>query len=401
MNCKRPAILLACVLSLWAFVGAALAATWEGVYTGTLGKAKVLVELRLDPEHTAYKSDGREVSRYSYMPKARDIHLMLESEGKSLRFAETGLMAYEYAEAKGDDRKITGYWDVTLGPKGLVGSWTSPDGKKKLPIMLKSFYVDTNSGDALGAIYDREWLKTVSFKDSGSFKTFGNIEVRKLKDSAFGIEFPIFAKFPDKGRMKDINATLERDYRREVAMYRACKNDVSASMSAEPSADGPEISYDVTFANAHVLSFNQSGSLFCGGAHPNNFVTPITYDLDSKTLLGGHSEGSDLDAVAFGRVMKLTNKDERIAFERFAIGRWLAEAGKDKEMGEDCKMGWIDESPDGEKNFSLSFTDKGLAITRTDYPHVASVCLFQDFNPTVVSWDDLKPWLKPGQTLLP
>ena len=58
-----------------------------------------------------------------------------------------------------------------------------------------------------------------------------------------------------------------------------------------------------------------------------------------------------------------------------------------------------DQAP-GEKEFSLSFDKKGLAVQRTDYPSAAANCLFQDFNPTIIPWAELKPWIKPGQTLL-
>jgi hypothetical protein len=60
----------------------------------------------------------------------------------------------------------------------------------------------------------------------------------------------------------------------------------------------------------------------------------------------------------------------------------------------------MNDQPTGEKEFSLAFDPKGLAVQRTDFPHAASNCLFQDFNPTIIPWADLKPWLKPDQTLL-
>ena len=82
----------------------------------------------------------------------------------------------------------------------------------------------------------------------------------------------------------------------------------------------------------------------------------------------------------------------------WAAGKMLP--SKDSEMGKDCGTGWIDDAPEGEREFHLSFTPTGLAVTRTDWPHVSSVCKFTDFNPTVIPWADIKPWLKPGQTLL-
>jgi hypothetical protein len=54
------------------------AADWEGVYEGTLGKAKVIVEL-VEPLDDMEGETKRETSRYSYLPKARDLNLMLAS----------------------------------------------------------------------------------------------------------------------------------------------------------------------------------------------------------------------------------------------------------------------------------------------------------------------------------
>jgi hypothetical protein len=84
--------------------------------------------------------------------------------------------------------------------------------------------------------------------------------------------------------------------------------------------------------------------------------------------MGGKYE-LDLSPDGFGRVLQLASKDERIAFERFALGRWKDAAAQDKEMGADCSAGWIEDAPEGQRAFSLSFSEKGLAVTRTDFPH--------------------------------
>ncbi len=110
--------------------------------------------------------------------------------------------------------------------------------------------------------------------------------------------------------------------------------------------------------------------------------------------------GLDLSPQGFGRLLKLADKTERIAFERFALGRWKAAAAKDIAMAGECNTGWIDDAPEGEKDFYMSFEATGLAVTRVDYPHVASVCMFTDFNPTIIPWADLAPWLKRDQKLL-
>jgi hypothetical protein len=375
------------------------AADWEGVYEGTLGRAKVIVEL-VEPLDDMEGESKREASRYSYLPKVRDLNLMFAGSDKTLGFDETTLMPYQFASD--EDKKITGHWTLTPSAHGAKGTWASPDGKKKLPIILvRVENIPEEKADPdlniMSATYNELWLKQVSFTDAGVAKSFGDVEVRFVKDSAFGITYPVLGVFPDELRKAAANDLLMAAHRRSVAQYRDCKNGVPVAWEAEnPEA---EMSNEVNYATATLLSFSESGSVFCGGAHPNNYLTPITYDLTAPAQMGGKYQ-LDLSPDGFGRVLKLATKDERIAFERFALGRWKDAAGQDKEMGADCGGGWMEESPEGERDFKLSFTAQGLAVTRTDFPHVASACLFSDFNPTIIPWADLKRWLKEGQNLL-
>jgi hypothetical protein len=381
----------------------ATAANWEGVFEGTIGEAKVLVELNAGEEKSAYKGGYREGARYSYLPKARDINLILDKEDVLLSFTETLHLHRMFAEA--EDKKITGTWLLTVDKEGATGIWTSPKGDKTLPIALKRAPLEKNvdaNSNTLSSTYDALWLKTITFVDAGLFKQFGSIEVRKFKDSAFGLEYPLFGNFPDDTRKAATNVILEKDFRSEVVEYRECKNGVPVDWEEEGEGTGPDIVFTVDYATPTVLSFTMTGSVFCGGAHPNTFTTPITYDLTTAEQIGGLAgeNKSDLNPEAFGRILKLTNKDDRIAFERFALGRWKEAAAKDKENSENCMAGWSDDEAEGKKDFSLSFAPKGLAITRRDYPSVAAACLFQDFNPTIISWADLKPYLRTDQSLL-
>jgi hypothetical protein len=395
-------LLLALLLVFISAPLTAFAADWEGVFAGTIGKTKVLVELNASEEKSDYKGGYLEGSRYSYLPKVRDINLILDKEAETLSFTETLHLHRMYADEA--DKKITGRWTLTVSGGTASGTWTSPDGAKTLPISLKrEKLVDVSENtNQLSATYDAMWLKEITLTDAGLFKNFGAVEVRKLKDSAFGIEHPTFAAFPDEQRKRAINAALEAAFRSEISEYRECQNGVPIGWEEEGESEGPDITFEVHYASPTLLSFTATGSVYCGGAHPSNFVTPITFDVTTAEQIGGTfgENRSDLNAKSFGRILKLASKDERVAFERFALGRWKDANAKDKENAESCLNGWINDSPEGEKEFSLSFTSTGLAITRNDYPHVASVCLFTTFNPTIIPWTELKPWLRPDQTLL-
>jgi hypothetical protein len=397
----RLRILAFSILFLAGAISPILAADWEGVFEGTLGKSRIIVQL-VEPLDDMEGETGREASRYSYLPKARDINLMLSKNAMPLAFEETLLLPWELGEAKGDDRMITGKWSLTVAGDAATGTWASLDGKKSLPITLARVPMMDEAekhpdDNIVNATYTARWIKEVTFADAGVAKSSGSVEVRFVKDSAFGIAYPVIGAFPDEVQKSKINDLLLAHHTRSVAQYRDCKNGVPVTW--EEASGEPEFSYSIGFASPTLLSITESGSVFCGGAHPANYIKPITYDLTQPARMGG-DELLDLSPQGFGRVLKLATKDERIAFERFALGLWKQGAARDTEMAGECNTGWIDDSPEGEKNFSLSFSETGLAVQRSDFPHALSVCQFTNFNPTLIPWADLKPWLKPGQALL-
>jgi hypothetical protein len=60
--------------------GTAIAAPWEGVFQGTLGKARVLVELNAGSDDSEYTEGYSEGSRYSYAGKIYDLYLTLDKK---------------------------------------------------------------------------------------------------------------------------------------------------------------------------------------------------------------------------------------------------------------------------------------------------------------------------------
>jgi hypothetical protein len=400
LSIKLPCTLAFLACSFASTSLSAMAANWEGVFEGTIGKSKVIVELKAGEEHSSFKGGYREGARYSYVPKARDINLVLDQEGTQLRFTETLWPHHRFADEA--DKKITGKWQLKVSDDSAAGTWTSPDGKKSLPIALERVDLlsqrDKPADDnVLSATYDLLWVANVSFSDAGPAATFGNVEVRFSKDSAFGIAFPLLGQFPDGNRKAKANELLLSQHLKSVVDYRNCMNGVPTDWQSENAE--PEFGFKVDYATETVLSVTESGSVFCGGAHPNNYVTPHSFDLATPVRLGGDAL-KDLEPDHFGRLLKLSNSEERAAFETFALGKWQAAAANDADLGKDCATGWLEEAKPGERDFHLSFVPTGLAITRTDFPHVASVCKFTDFNPTIIPWADLKPWLKSDQTLL-
>lgn len=378
----------------------ASAADWEGVFEGTLGTAPIIVELNAGAEKSSFKGGYADGPRYSYLPKTRDISLILDKEGESLAFTETLWSHHRFADEA--DKHITGTWQLQVKGDKATGTWTSPKGETSFPIRLTRAPLVpaqeiTSDQSQLAATYDLLWLNSVSFTDAGTANTFGPVEIRWSKDSAFNVAYPVIGNFPDGKQKAVINTMLLLKHMKSVLEYRNCLNGVAFNWSDAETE--PSFNFEITYASPTVLSYTVSGSVFCGGAHNNNFTNPQSFDLTAVAQIGGGDQ-QDLSPQGFGRILKLETREQRIAFERFALGRWKAEAARDIETAADCTAGWIDDAAEGEKDFDLLITEKGIGILRTDYPHVASACMFQSYNPTIIPWSDIKPFVRLDQNLL-
>jgi hypothetical protein len=250
----------------------------------------------------------------------------------------------------------------------------------------------------LSVTYNDLWFASEKIAGRKKPVRFGEIALAFEQDSSFNLPMPVFTAFPDKAGMAKANGLLRQYYKGSLIANRDCVNGLN---SEPPRPYVPEYNFEVVYASSKLLTLSEGGSVFCGGAHPNNYVTYLTFDLVNGQQIGGRYQ-LDLSPTGFGEILKLANTQERIAFETFALARWNAVA-KASGVAEDdfcVGEGFMAEQAPGEKDFSLSFNKKGLAVQRTDYPSAAANCLFQDFNPAIIPWADLKPWLKPGQKLL-
>jgi hypothetical protein len=393
---------LCSVLFLALFAQPVSAADWEGVFEGTLGKSPIIVELNAGIDASSYPGGYLEGSRYSYLPAAFDLKLVLETEGKRLEFVESTAPYYLIADLPKDDPARTGHWSLKVSGKTASGTWSSRDGKKTLPIALKRLPLvkqadEPKDMNRLTTTYNERWFKEVKISGAEKPIKFGGVALAYETDTAFTLAMPVFTALPDKAVMSKANVLLRDYYKQSLMQNRDCINGLP---SEEEVPKEPDYSFDVIYASPTVLTISESGSVFCGGAHPNNYASYISFDLVEGKQIGGTYQ-LDLSPDGFGRILKLANKQERIAFETFALTRWDAAAKASSDADKTCaEVNFMGEQEPGEKDFSLAFAAEGLAVFRTDYPTAAAACLFQDYNPTIIPWADLRPFLRPDQKLL-
>lgn len=418
----RFSVLGCSVLGFFAtFAGSAAAdrkpPVWRGVYEGTIGNAHVVVALA---------EDG---ARYFYTGKANDLGLIVAAEGTALKIQETLAPTIAADDLKERPQLLSGLWKVAFAQDGLKGNWTDVKGKHTLPIALhrvstadeslySATYTLTNPG-----VYGGLWLRaTPALVAEPKEMTVGPLSYHMLRDSQLGGAVPRLLRAPPGANLEAVNKSLARlqDYLR--LQDRDCFQGLRAMRAR--SADGKLADVDKSgvdettpavlkagFATDHLVTFEESSMPFCGGAHPDLVLATYTFDLSDGAQLTsiGFKEGDDdLGPKALGRAIDVASPEKRAKFNALWMGLMRAAIAADRKGGppsdDDC--GKIIEDALTEKGASASIavfpTQKGLAVRFTDLFSAARACEDQDgYNPIVISYAKLEPFLKPGQTLLP
>jgi hypothetical protein len=402
---------------------------WQGVYEGTIGKAHVV--LALTPIST----------RYFYLGKANDLGLMIPDDGNLSKLQETLAPDMSDDDIKKEPKLVTGVWSLSYDKGALSGTWKDPGGKNEQPIALKRLstgdegtYAVTMTLDNPG-VYTAHWLRAApALVASDKETTIGPLTLKNMRDPSFGGEVPRLVKAPEGVRIDAVNAGLERLQRYLRATDRECfqgsrtfrartsDDPVSALDKKSDDDDDNATILKATFATDHLLTLEESHMTFCGGAHPNMNIGMYTFDLSDGALVtgarGGDDEFDDLGPKGLGRALDLGTASKRAKFDSFWKGAMrvgiaadraatkAAEKGKKdkKEDGDDGDCSRLTEAKLKEKPLTIHAypTSKGLAVRVADFPHYAEVCEVTDpINPVVLPYAALKPFLKPGQTLLP
>jgi len=101
-------------------------------FEGTLGKNLGITLLLSEREREDGSLDY--LAAYHYHRNGVPITLAEEEGGEGLRFREVA------GYGNGGEERITGRWNIVWDEGSITGSWTSVDGKKKLPIALRESY---------------------------------------------------------------------------------------------------------------------------------------------------------------------------------------------------------------------------------------------------------------------
>lgn len=281
-------------------------------YKGTLGRTEILVEFT-DP------AAGMMQGRYSYMRVGGDIPLHNLDGIDSFEFAEEAPCSEATCIPDGDgmvaEPPIGGYWKLNYSADGtmLTGSWTPadkpgktldislteigrralPEGSELTPMELAGsaflqLFANDEPFSAQTAPYD--FAKMDVALTEGDIEAFDGSSFRFVSDPRTRFAFPRVVSLSDGSSPDAANRALANRHARINLAAFSCLNNAYAGMSYsayDVNKEGGSLGdYDyetvgLSYLSPTVLGWTESGSTWCGGAHPNNHF--YSFLIDTRT----------------------------------------------------------------------------------------------------------------------
>lgn len=279
-------------------------------YKGTLGRSDILVELT-DPDV------GMVQGRYSYLAVGGDIPLHNLDGTKSFEFAEEAPCSEATCtlddEGMITDPPIGGYWtlNVSANGKALTGTWAPagkpgrtldvtlveigrrslPEGTEITPMGLSDsvfLQIWANDAEFSAETAPYDFAKMDVKLTEGEPQMFDGSSFRFVSDARTVFEFPRIVALADGSSPDAANRALaERHGIINVAAL-SCLDKAYAGLSYsgyDVSMEGGSLGdYDgeniaVGYLSPTVMGWTESGSTYCGGAHPNNHFNSFIIDV--------------------------------------------------------------------------------------------------------------------------
>ncbi len=401
--------------------------------TGTLGGRDIVVEVT-EPR------DGAVAGRFSYLDAGGDIPLVpVSHDGKTWLLKEEAICG-EADCILDDSGKVVeaptaAIWELTHDPAAfaVTGTRRAETGKSKVQALQleviawrplrddedatamslheQSFYRSFDDGGPLdwtSSPYEMALLDVPL--EEGPIKTLGGAEYREVVDPRTKFAFPRAVALPGGESVEPINAILAaRHGRMNLAAFDCLAYQyASYGLSSDNGIRGGHLGdYDselveLSYLSPRVVSWTQSGSLWCTGAHPYNHSDSYNFDvqtsaeLDLRQIFSAwvpRSWGAAPDDIADAAEVATAPDEfvwgpspELIAFVRERLPTDIL--FDDPEMDEDCygKQALSD-------HMGLRFAaGPSVVFTASGYPHVISVCTTDLIT---VPLADLKGFLAP------
>lgn len=397
---------------------APLAAAGEAVtFSGMIGKLPIIVEL-------ANGASGQyEAGRYSYMVKGADIPLHASANGKgSVTLEEekpcTPKLCKKADDSQVDEAPIGATWSLKADAAGgLAGTWKDAESGKVLPIKLerKGSRILRDSDDLFDAMdpgyypsghpeppiftekdlpYD--FLKVSRPLKEGPVTNAGQLSYRMDEDSRVGLAYPTVVSLggEDIGPINTYLAQqrLQFEIPAFTCLSRAYLGFAWSGFDGEGTSGfdgGGQVT--VEHLSSRLIGISESGSFYCGGAHPDNFTDHRLADartgqaLVPEKLLKGwvakDDSGNIIDPATAAKDAIITwgPDDELAAYVN--SHRDKMDADSEQDCGYDDLV---------KQNLAVYFTQDSLVFTLQGLPHVIFACTYDMLS---VPLKDARPLL--------
>ncbi|MER8383988.1 hypothetical protein NKG60_15245 [Mesorhizobium sp. M1428] len=281
-------------------------------YAGKLGKSDIVVEFTGDPAAT----DGPLAGRYFYRSKGVDIPLQARSQkGSKFELAEEEACGADNCD-DGKAAPIAAVWRLASSSNGktLEGSW---NGKKALPLRLERVASRQVTGSEPSTpldLYDfsfmkffgndtpltmetspYDYLRMDTQLDNGKTTGWPDATYRYVVDPRTKFATPRIVELSGNVSVEAANALLQdRHWRANIGAL-GCVAAQYAGFNEGGPIDGvndgtlggcEDSTFEVSSLTPRLMSWRESGSIFCGGAHPTNYSDAYIMDVRRGVLLG-------------------------------------------------------------------------------------------------------------------
>lgn len=288
---------------------AALAAEGPVTYAGTLGNSAIVVEFTSDPARPGrgfagryfYRNRGIDIPLQPRTGAAGRIVLAEEEPCDAAACPEGGpgpLGATLTLSAADGGRRLTGDWKgarsfpVTLE---RVGTRPAPADAAPGPLGLFQFSEELPfAGPVSAATSPYDALRLEFSPASGPVRQEAGATWRMQRDPRTVFDYPNLLSLPGGAPVDRANAVLStrRDGWSLAAL--TCAGLAYAGFTDPGAWRGPgggdlggidDLTVTVDYVSPRLMSWTESGSIFCGGAHPDNSTNSFLLDIERGELL--------------------------------------------------------------------------------------------------------------------
>ncbi|MDH1256588.1 MULTISPECIES: hypothetical protein [Pseudomonas] len=252
-----------CAAVLFSLIPSVHAYDGRRVFTGTLGKMPIVVELNITQQDEV-------TGRYFYEKYHRDLPLSGALQNSTLTLTE-GNNRY------GDDKPLSTLELEETG-SGWQGEWKSPQGKK-LPVKLIEARLTAPTSSTL------PFIAALPYSEPYEYLRLQGLKLKPAKKENFmGYDLQWWTEPETKISLFSVESGLSKDDQQrvnqqllgrlwsEVISYHGCQlqggENVEFMQQVQPKMISPA-----------VVSLNVSTSYYCGGAHPDFGDSPLNIDV--------------------------------------------------------------------------------------------------------------------------